>query len=122
MATQAARIAALEAHVEQLTEALRASHAAADAAVTALAVQVTHAHTRIDAAGAAFKGLHFALKAEPFSSPPPAVTDRIDVAEFNAARNSLRREAAEVGRDERFFPRDMILRRAATLRQAQTAA
>ncbi len=121
MATQASRIAALEAQVEQLTETLRASIAANASAVQALAVHVTSAHTRIDAAGAAFKGLNMALRAEPFCAAPPALVDRIPIAEFNAARDDLRREAAEVGRDERFFPRDMILRRATSLRQAQSA-
>lgn len=127
MATQADRIAALEAQTLALEAALEAAPKLIEAALRMalsaelqpLAAEVVRAHSRIDHAGSVFKDLRSALRPK---TEPQAT--RLPRAEFDRALDDLRAQAAEEGRTQRFFPTPAILERAMNLRRLaeQTAA
>lgn len=112
MATQAERISALEAALEAAMLKINELVAAAQP----VAARVEEAHARIDHAGDMFKDLRRALT--PHKEP------RIPLAEFQAALDDLRADAAEAGSDRRFWPTHEVLKRAKRLTQlrADTAA
>ena len=104
--TQAARIAALEAALADAMAKINELVASAKP----LADEVVRAHARIDHAGDVFKDLRQALK-------PKVEPQRVPRAEFDRALEDLRADAEEAGSSQRVFHRDVILQRAARLRE-----
>lgn len=119
MATQAERIAALEAQIVELHAALEAAprliedavRLALNASLQPLADKVVEAHGRIDHAAVVFKDLRRAL------TPKREPSTRVPHAEFQAALEDLRADAHEAGSDRRYFPTPDILARAQRLAQ-----